>query len=116
MNTDLPFCPCCGHNLAAEQPMAVGSLAVDPRGDASWEGRAIHFTPGERIVLDSIVQARGRLVPAPALRERIGYEGLGNVLDVFLVRIRRKLRQAGAPATLIETAIGRGYRLNLEAL
>lgn len=110
------FCPGCGCNLAAEQPVELGALRVDPRGDVTWAGNLVDLTGGQHQVLSTLAQARGQLVTKAVLEERLGYEGLANVVDVHLVRIRRKLRQAGAPATAIATVTGRGHRLNLEAL
>lgn len=117
--TDCAFCPSCGHNLAAEQPAAIGPLSYDPRGDVAWRGSLVPLTASEHLILCSLALAAGALVSRATIEERIGYDGLCRVIDVFILRIRRKLRAAGAPATIIEAVRGRGYRLNrpmLEAL
>lgn len=113
---DPAFCPGCGHNLRAEQPVSIGALEHDPRGEARWGGRALGLTASEHLVLGSLVAAAGGFVTRPALEERIGYEGLTRVTDVYLLRIRRKLGGAGAPVGVIENVRGRGHRLNLELL
>lgn len=112
----LPFCPCCGNNLGAELPVTIGGLAVDPRGDATWRGRLLGFTAAEHIIFGTIAQARGAIVGAALLAERIGYEGDANVIAVFLVKIRRKLRAAGAPPAIIANVMNRGWRLDLALL
>jgi DNA-binding response OmpR family regulator len=116
MTEPAAFCLGCGCNLAAEQVVELGELRADPRGDISWSGGALPLTAGEHLLLGSLAQARGRVVSKAVLQERIGYEGDNNVIEVFLVRIRRKLRSAGAPTDLIETVMSRGIRLNLEAV
>jgi DNA-binding response OmpR family regulator len=112
----MPFCPCCGHNLAAEAVIAIGQLRVDPRGDATWGGGTIGLTSAEHIILASIAGAKGAIVAKAVLQERIGYEGDGNVIDVFLTKMRRKLRAAGAPPALIANVRDRGWRLDLSLL
>lgn len=111
-----PFCPCCGHNLAAEDPVTIGALRVDPRGDATWRGSTLGLTAGEHIVFGTLAQARGRLVDVAILQERAGYEGFANAVPVFLTKIRRKLRAAGAPPGMIVNVLNRGWRLDLSLL
>jgi len=108
------FCPCCGHNLAAEQPIAIGALAHDPRGVSSWAGMPLRLTAAEHLLFGSIVAAKGRLTRHETIAERIGHDGDGNCVAVLLSRVRAKLRHAGAPAGLVETVRGAGVRLAVE--
>ncbi len=39
------------------------------------------------------------------------YEGLERTVDSHVRNLRRKLTEAGAPADLVETVFGVGYRL-----
>lgn len=110
------LCPRCGHNLEREEPRRFGPLGYDPRGAVSWQERPIRLTAHEHIVFGSLVHAAGAIVPRSALEERAGFEGLSDVMDVFVCRIRKKLRLEGAPANVIETVMRRGYRLNPELL
>ncbi|TMJ19010.1 MAG: winged helix-turn-helix domain-containing protein [Alphaproteobacteria bacterium] len=112
----LAFCPGCGCNLEAERPVLIGELAHDPRGFTRWRGSILSFTAAEHLVFGSLAQAGGAIVARAVLCERVGNETLGNVIEVFMTRIRRKLRDAGAPATIVQTVIGRGYRLNVEVI
>ncbi|WP_129792581.1 helix-turn-helix domain-containing protein [Sphingosinicella sp. CPCC 101087] len=112
----LTYCTHCGHNLEAERPTSIGPLAFDPLGMASWRGAPFHLTAGEHLLLGGLVQARGGLVRDSVLAERIGTESLGNVIQVLMTRLRRKFRDAGAPATLIQTVRHRGYRLDVAML
>lgn len=111
------FCPSCGLNLAAEQPIAVGPLEIDPRGEARWFGRRINCTAAQFQVLGALVQARGRIVSKDVLAERVGYESDGdshNLVQVLLCRLRGHLRQVGAPPTMIVLEWGRGYRFDAD--
>lgn len=116
-----PFCPACGHNLEAEQPVAIGALSFDPRRDAVWGERAIRLTSAQFLIFGSIVQARGSAVSLDVLAERSGYDGHGDahdVVQVLVCRIRGALRAAGAPPTIIRTIRprGRGYALDVGLL
>lgn len=110
------FCPCCGHNLDAERPVVLGPLDYDPRGRTRWAGALVCLTVGEHLVLGSIVAAHGGFVTAAVIGERIDHSGLANCVQVLVHRVRRALAAAGAPATAILTAQGRGYRLNTDML
>ena len=114
--TTSAFCPCCGYDLAVQEPVSFGLFDCDPRGLVSWRGSPVIFTTSEHIILSSIALAGGRFVSRAALSERLGYDGLNNLIEVFMSRVRHKLRLAGAPANLIQTQHGRGYRLNLDVV
>ena len=116
MTTECAFCPRCGHDLALEQRVEVGPLINDPRGAARWCGRIVALPPSEHIILGTLARAGGALVATDILAERIGYERDGNVVDVHLSRLRRRFREAGAPATLFPNVRRRGHRLNVEML
>jgi DNA-binding response OmpR family regulator len=117
--TSARFCPACGHNLEAEQPVAFGPLAVDPRGEATWRGRKIRLTCGQFLIFDSLAQAGGAIVAKDILAERAGFGDSDdplNVVDVLICRIRRALRAAGVPPTIIRTIRGRGCALDTQML
>lgn len=105
-------CPHCGHNLDAERRVRIGRLDYDPAGPVSWGGAPIALTSGERIVLGSLVHARGAIVSRSAIAERMGSEGDGNVVDVLISRLRKALSQGGAPRGMVRTCRGRGYALD----
>jgi DNA-binding response OmpR family regulator len=107
------LCPSCGHNLEVERAVAIGRLSYDPRGFTWWNDAFVRLTPAMHLIVGTLIHARGALVPGHILAERIGYEGDGNVVDVFLTKIRRGFREAGAPANLFENVRGRGHRLNV---
>lgn len=113
------FCRHCGHNQLAEQPVAFGPLSFDPLGEARWHGEPIDLTRGEFLLLGSLAQAGGKVVSKDVLAERVGYDGDGDphdVVQVLVCRIRRKLRAAGVPPTIIRTVRGRGCALHAALL
>jgi len=115
------FCPSCGHNWRAEQPVTIGGLSVDPRGDALWHGKRIDFTRAQFLVFSALAQAAGKLVTIDVLAERSGYDGSGDsrdVVQVLICRIRRHLRAVNCPPTIIPTPRprGRGYAIDTALL
>jgi DNA-binding response OmpR family regulator len=88
-----------------------GDLTVDrARHRASRAGRALSLTRKEFGVLEMLVAADGAVVSAEELLEHVwdaNADPFSNIVSVTLTRLRRKL---GAPP-LIETVVGKGYRL-----
>ena len=118
-NDNMAFCPHCGCNLVAEQPVVIGPLSYDPRGDLCWRDRPLPLSPHQLLILGALVQARGAIVTNDVLAERSGYDGTGDsadVVKVLICRIRHHLRSAGAPPTMIVTVRGRGCRLDTALL
>jgi DNA-binding response OmpR family regulator len=93
-------------------PVSVrGDLAIDrARHRATRSGRALTLNRKEFAVLDVLVSAGGAVVSAEELLDRVWDEHadpMSNIVSVTVARLRRKL---GDPP-LIETVIGRGYRI-----
>jgi DNA-binding response OmpR family regulator len=88
-----------------------GDLTVDrARHRASRADRPLQLTRKEFGVLEMLVAADGAVVSAEELLEHVwdaNADPFSNVVSVTLTRLRRKL---GTPP-LIETVVGRGYRL-----
>lgn len=102
MTPATPFCPACGHNLAADAPVHVDGWTLTPTS-AERDGVRVHVTTAEAIMLHSIASAGGEPVRSSALSERAGVDSDSNVVQVLICRLRKK----GAP---IETQHGAGYR------
>ncbi|MEV6304075.1 response regulator transcription factor [Actinoplanes sp. NPDC051861] len=88
-----------------------GDLVVDrARHRASRGGRALSLTRKEFGVLEMLTAADGGVVSAELLLEHVWdahADPFSNVVSVTVARLRRKL----GPPALIETVVGRGYRL-----
>ena len=98
---------------AAAAPPVVrrGDLAVDlARHRASRGGRALTLTRKEFGILEMLLAADGAVVSAEELLEHgwdINADPFSNIVSVTMTRLRRKL---GDPP-LIETVVGKGYRI-----
>jgi two-component system OmpR family response regulator len=100
------------------RPAAAGepavSLVLDPAAHAIVSGdRRAPLTPTEFRLLSALAASPGEVVRRPALIATAWPDGAivhDNTLDAYIARIRRKLREAGAPVA-IETTRGVGYVL-----
>jgi DNA-binding response OmpR family regulator len=88
-----------------------GDLTVDrARHRAARGDRALSLTRKEFGVLEMLVAADGAVVSAEELLEHVwdaNADPFSNIVSVTLTRLRRKL---GSPP-LIETIVGKGYRM-----
>ncbi|MEV4513959.1 response regulator transcription factor [Dactylosporangium sp. NPDC049525] len=88
-----------------------GDLTVDrARHRASRADRPLQLTRKEFGVLEMLVAADGAVVSAEELLEHVwdaNADPFSNIVSVTLTRLRRKL----GPPALIETVVGRGYRM-----
>jgi DNA-binding response OmpR family regulator len=88
-----------------------GDLTVDrARHRASRGSRPMSLTRKEFGVLETLLAADGALVSAEELLERVWdarIDPFSNIVSVTIARLRRKL---GDPP-LIETVVGKGYRM-----
>ena len=88
-----------------------GDLTVDrARHRAERAGRVLSLTRKEFGVLEMLAAADGSVVSAEQLLEHVWdahADPFSNVVSVTLARLRRKL----GPPPLIDTVVGRGYRL-----
>jgi DNA-binding response OmpR family regulator len=88
-----------------------GDLTVDrARHRASRADRPLQLTRKEFGVLEMLVAADGAVVSAEDLLEHVwdaNADPFSNIVSVTLTRLRRKL----GPPALIETVVGKGYRM-----
>ncbi len=93
---------------------APSGLLLDPAGHGARYGeREIALTPTEFRLLAALAAHPGTVVRRAALIATGWPDGAivhDNTLDAYVARIRRKLRDSGAPE-VVETARGVGYRL-----
>jgi DNA-binding response OmpR family regulator len=115
--------PCAFHELVARVRalgrrapstppiMRRGDVTVDrARHRASRGTRALSLTRKEFGVLEMLVAADGALVSAEELLEHVWDENVDSfttAVSVTMARLRRKL----GPPPLIDTVIGKGYRM-----
>jgi DNA-binding response OmpR family regulator len=99
----------CGPALPAV--LACTDLRVDPaRRTATRAGRRLPLSPKEFAVLEYLLAARGRIVPAEELLERVWDEAADPFTATVKVTIGRVRAKLGNPP-LIETVREAGYRI-----
>jgi DNA-binding response OmpR family regulator len=89
-------------------------VRLDPaRGTASRDGRTLDLGPKEFGVLELLLAAGGRVVPAEELLERVWDEMADPFTTAVKVTVSRLRRKLGEPP-LIETVTQAGYRIGDE--
>jgi DNA-binding winged helix-turn-helix (wHTH) protein len=98
--------------LAGDPIVWTGTLVIDrwSRTVASY-GHDVHVTEREWQILDFLAARLGRFTPSSEVARAVWESdwGAGHLLRVNIARLRRRL---GASGALLETSLGRGYRLN----
>jgi DNA-binding response OmpR family regulator len=96
---------------SAPPVLRCGDLTVDrARHRASRGTRAMSLTRKEFGILEMLMAADGALVSAEELLEHVwdvNADPFSNIVSVTMTRLRRKLGQP----PLIETVVGKGYRM-----
>lgn len=99
---------------AQERPpqLRAGNVVVDPAArTVTRAGTPIALTAKEFALLEYLVRSAGRVVARTELLDHVwdaNYEGSGNVVDVYVGYLRRKLEEPrGAP--FIRTVRGAGF-------
>ena len=103
----------------ADRPVVAsldaGPLHVDLGARiASFGGKTLDLGGTEFRLLEFLVRNAGVTFSRSQLLERVWdyeFEGSSNIVDVYVSQLRKKFRQAGATANVIETVWGVGYKL-----
>jgi diguanylate cyclase (GGDEF)-like protein len=98
-----------------------GRLRLDPSScEVTYEDRPLQLTPKEYSLLELLLRNTRRVFSCGVILEQLwSYEETPGeeAVRTHIKGLRQKLKTAGAPADLIETVYGIGYRLKpLEAL
>lgn len=93
----------------------MADLQLDSlRHRVSRVGKNIQLTPKEFSVLEFLMQHKDEVVTRTMIIEHIWdytFEGMSNVVDVFIAAIRRKVDK-GAKVKLLHTVHGVGYKIS----
>jgi DNA-binding response OmpR family regulator len=103
-------------NTAQKLPLyQIDDLILDPikhnvkRGD-----QAITLTAKEFSLLEFLMSHKGEVVTRTMILEHVwdyNYDGLSNVVDVFIKTLRKKIKNTGKKTPLIQTIHGVGYKI-----
>jgi len=103
---------------AGEQPVAVGSLGLDPlRLEATWKGAGVGLTVTEFLLLHSLVRRPGVVKTREQLMEAAYPDRVSvsdRTIDSHIKRIRRKFEQVDPAFDGLEGVYGAGYRYRSE--
>jgi len=103
-----------GRQPILPERVSIGRLVLDTRAHRAAIGaRELELTAKEYALLEYLARRAGDVVSRGDIAEHVWderYDGLSNVVDVYIQRLRRKLDEAGAPS-LIRTRRGEGYQL-----
>ena len=98
--------------------MPLGKLVVDgERRIATFDAREVPLTKIEFDLLAALAEVPGRVRTRAQLVERVwgpSYALTERTVDSHFKGLRRKLEESGAPATLVETVRGVGFKLRDE--
>jgi len=101
--------------LPRVQKYQVGELSLDPRNREVWrDGHQVDLTAKEFAILEYFMRRPNAVVTRTMLGENVWdyeFDGISNIIDVYIRRIRRKIDKEGQ-ASLIQTVRGAGYRLH----
>jgi DNA-binding response OmpR family regulator len=96
--------------------LRYADVELDPaRGTATRAGRRLDLRPREFGLLEYLLRHPEQILTRTALYDHVwehDYDGLSNVLEVYVRYLRTKLEEAGP--RLIHTVRGRGYVLRRE--
>ena len=94
--------------------LQVGDLVMESLTREVWRGeRKIELTAKEYAILEHFMRHPNAVVTRTMLEENVWdyeFEGMSNVIDVYIRRLRRKIDN-GSDVSLIQTLRGAGYRL-----
>lgn len=93
----------------------AGAVTIDlDAHEVLVDGQRVSLTPSEFGLLYALAEQPGHALTRSQLIEKgrgYDYEGLERTVDSHIKNLRRKLEEAGAPAEMVETVFGVGYRL-----
>lgn len=106
----------------ADRPIEPATLRVGPveldmtAHTVTNAGEPVELTQREFVLLETLMRNRGQVLNRDELLERVwGYDAdpQGNVVELYIHYLRRKLDPAGAPASasIIRTVRGVGYQM-----
>ncbi len=90
-------------------------LSLDPAAcEVTYSGQPLYPTPKEYCLLELFLRNRGRLFNRSVILDQLWNEEPPeeDTVKAHIKGVRHKLKLVGAPADLIETVYGLGYRLN----
>ena len=102
--------------LPKTQKYQVGDLSLDTQSREVWrDGTRLELTAKEYAIIEYFMRRPNAVVTRTMLGESVWdyeFDGLSNIIDVYVRRLRQKIDRDGQPS-LIQTVRGAGYRLRV---
>jgi DNA-binding response OmpR family regulator len=102
--------------LPKTQKYQVGDLSLDTQSREVWRnGTRLELTAKEYAIIEYFMRRPNAVVTRTMLGESVWdyeFDGLSNIIDVYVRRLRQKIDRDGQPS-LIQTVRGAGYRLRV---
>ena len=102
-------------NINSLPVLSWGELRLDPSNcQVTYGEQLLHLTPKEYSLLELLLRQQGKLIGRETIIDRLWtWEDTPSeaTVKVHFKALRRKLKAVGAPADLVETVYGMGYRL-----
>lgn len=105
------FCPHCGYDLRPDTPVFINNFTMfGPASQLMYDQTIVKLTESERFVCWTLLKAYPEAVTQEVILDRMGSDAMGNVINVYVCRIRKKLREIGAPNPIEPTYNKAGRR------
>lgn len=102
--------------LPKVQKLQIGELSLDPQSREVWRnGDRVDLTAKEYAILEYFMRRPNAVVTRTMLGESVWdyeFDGISNIIDVYVRRLRRKIDRDGRES-LLQTVRGAGYRLRV---
>ena len=102
--------------LPKVQKLQTGELSLDPQSREVWRnGDRVDLTAKEYAILEYFMRRPNAVVTRTMLGESVWdyeFDGISNIIDVYVRRLRRKIDRDGQES-LLQTVRGAGYRLRV---
>lgn len=96
------MCPHCGYDLHLDLPILINDFAMAGMGSALiYKSRSVNLTGAESALCYSLMKSFPAALRVDVILDRIGSEATGNVVQVLVCRIRKKLCAVGGPCPII---------------
>ncbi len=110
--------PARSDDTAAHDILNFGAWSLDISANAlrASDGLDVELTRAEFDILTALARAPNRVLSRDFLLDAISRDGdapSDRVIDVMISRLRKKLRDNSRQPILIQTVMGRGYRLSV---
>lgn len=86
--TSTSLCPNCGCNLRQFDDFTYGNITIDRRGELHFEGRQLRLPKSQHLILEALVQAKGRGLTRSLLATVLGGDIFDQSISKYIERVR----------------------------